>query len=171
MESRGAKVKPIIYTGVDPGKSGAIASIDSDGTILLVSRFNQADAEGRIALIIGDHFAELEEDAIHAATIERVGAMPRQGVSSTFTFGRVYGEAWAGLVLSKARVSSIAPSTWQSDMRMPKKSEYTAHKRAIKAEAENRWGKTFTLDQVDAIWIAEWARLKGPWSRGMHAGG
>jgi flagellar biosynthesis GTPase FlhF len=160
----------IIYTGVDPGKSGAIASLDQDGTILKVSRFNQADTEGRIALIIGDHFGELE-DCIHAATIERVGAMPKQGLSSTFTFGRVYGEAWAGLVLSKARVSSVAPSTWQSDMRLPKKSEYSAHKRAIKAEAETRWSQTFTLDQVDAIWIAEWARLMGPWSRGMHAGG
>lgn len=160
----------IIYTGVDPGKSGAIASLDQDGTILKVSRFNQADTEGRIALIIGDHLAELEE-CIHAATIERVGAMPKQGLSSTFTFGRVYGEAWAGLVLSKARVSSVTPSTWQSDMRLPKKVEYAAHKRAIKAEAETRWSRTFTLDQVDAVWIAEWARLKGPWSRGATAGG
>jgi hypothetical protein len=166
----GRTMTRIIYTGVDPGKSGAIASLDQDGTILKVSRFNQADTEGRIALIIGDHFGELE-DCIHAATIERVGAMPKQGLSSTFTFGRVYGEAWAGLVLSKARVSSVAPSTWQSDMRLPKKSEYSAHKRAIKAEAETRWSQTFTLDQVDAIWIAEWARLMGPWSRGMHAGG
>lgn len=160
----------IIYTGVDPGKSGAIASLDQDGTILKVSRFNQADTEGRIGLIIGDHFAELE-DCIHAATIERVGAMPKQGLSSTFVFGRVYGEAWAGLVLSKARVSSVTPSTWQSDMRLPKKVEYAAHKRAIKAEAETRWSRTFTLDQVDAVWIAEWARLKGPWSRGATAGG
>lgn len=161
----------IIYSGVDPGKSGAIASIDMDGTILKVSRFNQADTEGRIALIIGDHFAELDQEAIHAATIERVGAMPKQGLTSTFTFGRVYGEAWAGLMLSKCRVSSIAPSTWQSEMRLPKKSEYSAHKRAIKQEAEKRWGKVFTLDQVDAIYIAEWARLRGPWARGMHAGG
>lgn len=164
-------MKPIIYTGVDPGKSGAIASLDADGTILKVSRFNQADAEGRIALIIGDHFAELDEEAIHAATIERVGAMPKQGLSSTFSFGRVYGEAWAGLLLSKARVCSVAPSTWQSDLHLPKKSEYASHKRALKQHAETRWGRNLTLDQVDAIWLAEWARLKGPWSRGMHAGG
>lgn len=164
-------MKRIVYTGVDPGKSGAIASVDSDGTILKVSRFNQADAEGRIALIIADHFAELEEDAIHAATIERVGAMPRQGLSSTFTFGRVYGEAWAGLLLSKARVCSVAPSTWQSDLLLPKKADYSSHKRALKQHAETRWGRNLTLDQVDAIWLAEWARLKGPWSRGMHAGG
>ena len=160
----------IVYTGVDPGKSGAIASVDADGTILKVSRFNQADTEGRIALIIGDHLAELGDD-IHAATIERVGAMPKQGLSSTFTFGRVYGEAWAGLILSKARVSSVTPSTWQADMKLPKKVEYASHKRAIKQAAESRWGRTFTLDQVDAIWIAEWARLKGPWSRGATEGG
>lgn len=161
----------IFYTGVDPGKSGAIASVDEDGTILKVSRFNQADTEGRIALIIGDHLGELGWADFHAATIERVGAMPKQGLSSTFTFGRVYGEAWAGLILSHARVSTVTPGTWQSDMRLPKKVEYASHKRAIKQAAETRWGRTFTLDQVDAIWIAEWARLRGPWSRGATDGG
>lgn len=160
----------IIYTGVDPGKSGAIASVDMNGTILKISRFKDADADGRIALIIADHFAVFDDEVIHAAAIEKVGAMPRQGLSSTFTFGKVYGEAWAGLVLSKARVFSVSPSTWQRDLLLPKREVYSAHKRELKAEACNRWGRDFTLDQVDAVWLAEWSRLKGPWSRGMHAG-
>ena len=162
---------PIIYSGVDPGKSGAIASIDQDGTVLKVSRFIHAETEGRIALIIADHFAELDDEAVHAATLERVGAMPRQGVSSMFTFGRVYGEAWAGLLLSKARVMTVTPSTWQRDLLLPKRDCVANHKKTLKAEAETRWGMKMTLDMADALWLAEWSRLKGPWSRGMHAGG
>ena len=157
-------MNPIIFTGVDPGKNGDIASMDADGTIRKISRFSQADTEGRIALIIADHIAELG-DGQHAASIERVGAMPRQGLSSTFTFGRVTGEAWAGLLLSKARVQAVTASRWQSDFGLPKKEDYAAHKRMLKAQAETRWARKFVLDEVDAVWLAEWSRLKGPWSR------
>ena len=31
-----------IYSGVDPGKNGAIASIDQDGAVLKISRFKHA---------------------------------------------------------------------------------------------------------------------------------
>lgn len=162
-----------IYSGVDPGKNGAIASIDENGSVLKISRFIDADTEGRIALVIADHFAELD-DAIHAATIEKVGAMPRQGLSSTFTFGRVFGEAWAGLLLSRAggvRVHSVTPSMWQRDMVLPKRAFTDNHKRTLKEEAEKRFGRKFILAEADAVWLAEWSRLKGPWSRGMRAGG
>lgn len=153
-----------IFTGVDPGKKGAIASVDADGTILKVSRFSDAETEGRIALIIADHIAELGQKQ-HVATIEKVGAMPKQGLSSTFTFGRVVGEAWAGLLLSSARVHAITASRWQSDFAFPKREEYAAHKRMLKAQAETRWARKFVLDEVDAVWLAEWSRLKGPWCR------
>jgi hypothetical protein len=166
-------VTNIIYTGVDPGKNGAIASIDQDGAVLKISRFKDADTEGRIALVIADHFAELD-DGVHAATIERVGAMPKQGLSSTFTFGRVYGEAWAGLLLSKGggvRVHAVTPSMWQRDMYLPKRDCVTNHKRTLKEEAEKRFGRKFILAEADAVWLAEWSRMKGPWSRGMRAEG
>ena len=75
----------MIFVGVDPGKNGAVAAVDSSGTVLGISRFIHAETEGRIALIILDFVAELDPDDIKAATIERVGAMPRQGVVSMFT--------------------------------------------------------------------------------------
>lgn len=77
----------MIFVGVDPGKNGAVAAVDGQGSVLGISRFIHAETEGRIALIILDFVAELAPDEIKAATIERVGAMPRQGVVSMFTLG------------------------------------------------------------------------------------
>lgn len=154
----------MIFVGVDPGKNGAVAAVDSSGTVLGISRFIHAETEGRIALVILDFVAELDADQIKAATIERVGAMPRQGVSSMFTFGRVYGEAWAGLLASQCRTFAVTPSTWQRDLLLPKRDIVTAHKRALKDAAEARFGRKLLLAEADAVWLAEWGRLHGPWS-------
>jgi hypothetical protein len=159
----------VIYTGVDPGKNGAIASITREGEVLRITRFADAETEGRIALLVSDHFAELPDET-HSAVIERVGAMPRQGVVSTFTFGRVYGEAWSGLLLSaegKVRVQSVAPSIWQRDLNLPKRSFTDNHKRTLRELAEARFGRKFILAEADAVWLAEWARTRGNWSPGM----
>lgn len=154
----------MIFVGVDPGKNGAVAAVDAQGSVLGISRFVHAETEGRIALIILDFVAELDTDEIKAATIERVGAMPRQGVVSMFTFGRVYGEAWAGLLASQCRTFAVTPSTWQRDLYLPKRDCVTNHKRALKQEAETRFGRKLLLAEADAVWLAEWGRLHGPWS-------
>lgn len=154
----------MIFVGVDPGKNGAVAAVDSSGTIIGISRFVHAETEGRIALVILDFVAELDPDQIKAATIERVGAMPRQGVVSMFTFGRVYGEAWSGLLASQCRVFAVTPSTWQRDLQLPKRDCVTNHKRTLKQEAEARFGRKLLLAEADAVWLAEWGRLHGPWS-------
>ncbi len=157
------EMSTVTYSGVDPGKNGAIASVDAAGEILRITRFSDAETEGRIGLIIADHFAALPPSSYHACSIERVGAMPRQGLSSTFTFGRVYGEALSAILLSNARMSLTRPQTWQRELGLPKRDEYAAHKRAIKEAAESRWSRRFVLAEVDALWIAEHARRFGAW--------
>lgn len=155
-----------IFSGIDPGKNGAIASVDAAGEIIRITRFRDAETEGRIGLVIADHFAALPPASYHAASIERVGSRPGQGVASTFTFGRVYGEALAGILLSSARMSLVRPQTWQRDLLLPKRDIRTDQKRAIKEEAEARWSRRFLLAEVDALWIAEHARRFGAWR--MH---
>jgi len=45
--------------------------------------------------------------------IERVHAMPRQGVSSTFKFGHIYGFLRACIIENRARLREITPAKWQ----------------------------------------------------------
>ena len=97
-----------IFLGIDPGKKGAIAALDSSGEIVALARFSEAETDGRIALIVGDLIAALPEAQI-CATIEKVGAMPGQGVTSMFSFGRAYGD----------RKSTRLNSSHVSESRMP----------------------------------------------------
>lgn len=157
-----------LFTGVDPGQNGAIATITGSGEVLSISRFSEAETHGRIALIVADHIAEVAR--FHpdiSATLERVGAMPKQGVASMFTFGRVYGEAFGGLLCSGVKVHQVTPATWQRDLGLPKRHEAAAHKRTLRELAEARFGRRFILAECDAVWLAEWTRLCGPWKRSM----
>lgn len=162
MEPSSPTARPI-FSGIDPGKNGAIASLTESGEILKISRFSDAETEGRIGLIIADHFAALPPASYHAASIERVASRPGQGVASSFTFGRVYGEALAGILLSSARLSLVRPQTWQRDLLLPKRDIQTAHKRALREAAEARWNRRLILAETDALWIAEHARRFGAW--------
>ena len=147
----------MIYTGIDCGKSGAIVSVDASGRVLELNPFAQAETAGRIALIVADHVAAL--CSVHGATpdtiaaaIEVVHAMPKQGVVSTFTFGRAYGEAL------------VTPQQWQRDLSIPRRSEATGHKRVLREIAEATFGRRFTLATADAALLAEWSRRFGAWS-------
>ncbi len=159
----------MIYTGIDCGKSGAIVSVDASGRVLELNPFAQAETAGRIALIVADHVAAL--CSVHGATpdtiaaaIEVVHAMPKQGVVSTFTFGRAYGEALGGAIVSGVRVAHVTPQQWQRDLSIPRRSEATGHKRVLREIAEATFGRRFTLATADAALLAEWSRRFGAWS-------
>jgi len=92
------------FIGIDPGKSGAIAVISSIlGTFSIPFDETEYMETIRIALDEGDVFA----------VVEHVGAMPKQGVSSTFAFGQNFG--WILGVLSSFRVpyELVRPQKWK----------------------------------------------------------
>jgi hypothetical protein len=73
-----------VFVGIDPGLTGAVATI-SDGKVSIVdidgSSFNAIDLLKGVAL-----------NSEVFVCIEKVGSMPKQGVASTFKFGKIYGE-------------------------------------------------------------------------------
>ncbi|MCA9130604.1 MAG: hypothetical protein KDB22_26125, partial [Planctomycetales bacterium] len=71
-----------IYLGIDPGKSGAIAAIYSDGSVDCV-RLSETEHD------IAEWLEEHRFDSF--AMLEQVSSMPRDGVSSAFKFGTSYG--------------------------------------------------------------------------------
>ena len=72
------------YMGIDPGYSGAIAIIDKDGSFRCSMRLSDTEHD------VADFVEEFSHNTT-LAVLERVSAMPRQGVSSTFKFGTSYG--------------------------------------------------------------------------------
>jgi crossover junction endodeoxyribonuclease RuvC len=53
---------------------------------------------------------------VRLAAVERVGPMPRQGVVSTFTFGRGFGEVLGALKALGVPLELPLPSAWKRDV-------------------------------------------------------
>lgn len=114
----------MIVTGIDPGLSGAIAWLDAatgevvdiaDMPTLALSRGGKAKREldaHSLARLIG------ERQPGHAF-VELVNAMPRQGVSSVFAFGKSYGITIGILTTLGIPMTFVAPAVWKRALGVP----------------------------------------------------
>lgn len=151
------------FIGIDPGGSGAIAALDSSGQVLLVERFSKVEVEGGISLLVADFVERFAGD--RTIVIEKVSSRPGEGVVSSFSFGRAYGEAIGAALVSRCFVEKVSPQRWQRDFELLRQKgsteSKTDHKRAMKQAAEARWSRRFLREEADAVWLAEWSRLFG----------
>ena len=154
------------YLGLDPGAKGAIAIITAGeprGVLL-----EEAGLPWVAQL--------LKEITVDLAVIEKVGAMPGQGVTSMFTFGENYGKVQGILIALDVPHDLVHPQAWRKEvgLMLPAKEkgqERAARSRAVKEAtvqaAIRRWpSMAQTLQKVknwpiaDALFLAECARLR-----------
>lgn len=142
-----------IICGIDPGKTGGLAKLLSDGS-LIVHRFDGIDP-----LKILDLFLAQES----FVALESVHAFPGQGLASTFNFGLGFGKLQGWLWAKRVQFSLCTPQRWQKII--PHGSD---PKTAIKAFCEAKWGlERFIFPGcrvphqgcMDAACIAEFHRL------------
>jgi len=103
------------YIGIDPGATGAMAILVERGVEDVVLIYDYGDP--RIVIQVKN----LNPRYVHAV-IEKVGAMPKQGVSSTFKFGVNYGW-WQGVLDAYGiPYDFVTPAKWRKVMfdSMPK---------------------------------------------------
>lgn len=98
----------MIYIGIDPGKSGALAVIWPDGKTI-VRTFDEE--EYRIIL-------ESVDSMNTKCCLERVGAMPGQGVNSMFHFGENYGFIQGLLMAYSIPYELVTPSKWKKEFQV-----------------------------------------------------
>lgn len=107
----------MIYIGVDPGKKGGYAIIDSDNynpdLRLIVKPWNDADFRYDVYSRCFDT-EPLRQDHIIAA-VEKVGAMPGQGVTSMFSFGQSYGFILGVLTAFGIPYQLVPPRKWKAE--------------------------------------------------------
>jgi crossover junction endodeoxyribonuclease RuvC len=100
--------------GIDPGKSGGISCF-KNGKLLFVSKMPKNLLEfGDLLHEALPLEADLENDTV--AYLEKVHAMPRQGVTSCFTFGEGYGILQANLVNFSIPIVYITPRNWMKEL-------------------------------------------------------
>lgn len=105
--------------GIDPGVSGALALLDTslgdELTIHDMPAVTLSKARGRQGREIMETFLwKIARDtAPDFAFVERVHAMPKQGVTSTFNFGVAYGLVRGVLAGCDCQVHLTPPTEWK----------------------------------------------------------
>ena len=107
--------------GLDCGLSGAIALHDPATGWLEISDMPTIGATKRTI----NHRALLDilrsaGDGRHIAWVEQVAARPGQGVSSMFTFGRVFGAVEMACAAAGLEVRFVTPATWKKHFGLSK---------------------------------------------------
>ena len=142
----------MIYIGIDPGVSGAIAWIAFE----VVAAY---PLKGATDTDIVELLCQLNGDFPKChAILEEVHAMPKQGVSSTFKFGVSYGGLRMALAAAKIPFDYVTPAVWQVAMRCRTKGD----KNVTKARAQELFPQLkITHAIADALLIAEYGRRLG----------
>lgn len=103
-----------VTIGVDPGAKGGIAVLETaTDKSLMVLLAAPAPRDTMEIRALGEKLSLYFSEYRCRAYIEHVHAMPRQGVSSMFSFGRSVG-MWEGFLGAWGiRCEYVAPQTWQ----------------------------------------------------------
>jgi crossover junction endodeoxyribonuclease RuvC len=156
--------------GVDPGCSGAIVILDLGGAYVAhldmptvkvgtKSRVNAA----AVAAFLRYHIDALpfHHVSMMHAFIEQVGAMPKQGVSSMFTFGHACGVIEGVIIGLGIPHTKITPQAWKKSAGLIGSDKDAARSRAIQLYPELRALDAIGKGQAiaDALLIARHGRI------------
>ena len=95
-----------LFIGIDPGKSGGIAYIDSEQGFVFTEPYSDSS------------LIDLLKEASYGNAVcclEKVGAMPGQGVVSMFSFGQSVGYIKGVLEAFRIPYQEISPKKWKSE--------------------------------------------------------
>jgi crossover junction endodeoxyribonuclease RuvC len=121
--------------GVDPGISGGLSVIEiTDGAApVLVGCIDipviGVGAKERVDVAAIRNF--VEEHKPNRALIERAQAMPKQGASSGFKYGRAVGAIEATIALCSLPAEIIEPSIWKRHWHLPGKDKESGRQKAL----------------------------------------
>jgi crossover junction endodeoxyribonuclease RuvC len=119
-----------LILGIDPGVTGAWAIIDHRGNLVLVGDLPVA-GEGARRMVAGAVLADIiKHHRPDRAVVERVGAMPGQGVASMFKFGQAVGTVVGVLAALAVPTLYVAPAVWKRHHNLPADKE-SARQRAL----------------------------------------
>lgn len=134
--------------GIDPGLSGGLALIGYTDDVYhdgVCSTAKMPETERDLWEALQDM------GTIGYAYIEKVSAMPKQGVSSTFKFGQNYGMLRGMLVALGVPFEAVAPGVWQRSLGCLSH----GNKNITKAKAQELYPKLkITHATADALLIA-----------------
>lgn len=145
--------------GIDPGLSGAVAIYDTatgvvETTAMPVHRLarggkakREVDPHGLAGLLVGNRIGH--------AIVEQVGAMPGQGTTSMFAFGRSYGIVLGVLAAAGVPMSLVPPARWKKALGVPSaKDGARARASQLLPDAADQWARATDDGRAEAAMLA-----------------
>lgn len=102
----------MIYIGIDPGKKGGIAVMTENKTF--VYPFSEENLFDMM------DYVRDKEDELSKCVLEKVGAMPGQGVTSMFNFGQNFGFIQGVLRSYGISYELVTPQKWKKEFSVTK---------------------------------------------------
>lgn len=144
----------MIYIGIDPGKDGAMAFLQEEEPPIVITfdmeLYNRALYEG------WHHVCK--------CCLERVGAMPGQGVTSMFKFGENFGFIQGLLTAYSIPYELVTPQKWKKEFQVTgdKNSSIAVCKRLFPDVSLHRTDrcKKDHDGMAEALLMAEYARRR-----------
>ena len=147
-----------LLIAIDPGAiSGAYAYFDGDA-LPCVNDLPGADGQ-----VDGAYFSNIVRNLNpHAAIVERVASMPKQGVASTFKFGMAVGIIHGVLLSSGVPLHLVAPGTWKRHFKLTGTDKDAARALAIRLyPAVQGLHRKKDQGRADALLMGRWALETG----------
>lgn len=162
------------FVGVNPGKTGGIARINSE--LGIIEAWPMPEHFGGLALLL--HRLRTHEPHETFFFIERAEIIPKQNPQSAFTFGKNFGAILGYLGGINAQIRMITAEQWKG-MMLAGSSAPTDKKRALEV-AQRIWpGRDFSMQQngrtphdgmVSSLLIARFAEISYNAVQGGPAG-
>ncbi len=133
----------MLVLGIDPGSSGGLVivqkNINSLPEIILAIRMPTIKIYGKKIIDTKQIATKLQEYPIDVTIIEKVHAMPRQGVTSSFQFGRNFGGIETLSYLYSKRVDYVAPAVWKKSLGLGPSKKESLDLARLKFGESNLW--------------------------------
>jgi len=151
------------WIGIDPGQTGGLACVSSDGALLWAISMPAISGEVDAVSLANILAHIIENEAKHhpiKVAIEQVHSMPRQGVSSSFKFGKNFGIAIGVVAALQLPLHRITPQQWKKQFVLIGKDKDASRGKATEfwPTMSSNWKFKKDNGVSDAALIAECAR-------------
>ena len=147
----------MIIIGIDPGQTGGVAAIDTDGQLLTYTRMPIIQ-HGKRKLVdtAALHRLIRPDQPSCVFCIEQVSAMPAQGSVSGFNFGRAAGavEGWA--LSYGVPVQFVTPQVWKKALNLSSDKQQSLDRAKLEFGQLKIWDVKANDGIAEAALIALW---------------
>lgn len=116
--------------GIDPGIRGGLALLDN-GQLVTATEIPVSGEKAKQRVNAAELYRWLYHHDVDCAFIERAQAMPRQGSSSGFLYGRAVGAIEAVVLVAEIPLTIVEPTTWKKHFGLKGGDKENARQKAL----------------------------------------